>query len=199
MSLQPPTDIQVVKKEDKQARLTDFIQNTLNACDDETPLRVAVFARSVESPVIQALAEVASAFSNARLQIVLTALELEDIDTSPATAELAAARADVRLAADPRLLDAHEQMVLGTATTWIGDCLRREPAKRDAYERFCRSNEDVASGAQKAFDRIWAHAQQLTLPDLTTASTGGMKLPVVAIDPASIEGELGGATAATRH
>jgi hypothetical protein len=32
----------------------------------------------------------------------------------------------------PRLVEAHEQLVLGPETCWIGDCMQRDPAKCDA-------------------------------------------------------------------
>ena len=43
---------------------------------------------------------------------------------------------EVRWARKPRLIEAHEQLVLGPQTCWIGDSMRREPAKCDAYETY---------------------------------------------------------------
>ncbi len=37
-----------------------------------------------------------------------------------------------RVANDRRLFDAHEQLVLSAKDTWTGDCMRRDPTKRDS-------------------------------------------------------------------
>ncbi|MEO1205050.1 MAG: hypothetical protein AAFV45_01835 [Pseudomonadota bacterium] len=205
MSLQPPADIQVVKREDKTARLTEFMEKGLTALTikrDEgcSSYDVSVFARSVESPVIQALGVVAADLTaaGARIRLVLTGLEIEDIDTAPVTATLAGARIDVRVTNDPRLLDAHEQLCLGTDATWIGDCLRREPAKRDAYERFSTGCAGTSKSAQTAFEHVWSRSVAMTLPGID-ASAAGLNVPDLSINTAGIEGEFGGATAATRH
>ena len=199
MSLKPPTDIVVVKKEDKEAKLSNFLTATLAGQPADRDLEIAVFARSVESPVVQALAKLVAGRRHARLAIrlVVTALEIEDFETASATPALAASSASVRIAADPRLLEAHEQMVLGPRTTWIGDCLRREPMKRDAYERFTPDGEDTARGAMTAFERLWAHAVAIAMPQ--AGANCELELPAVAMDAAGAEGDLNGATAATRH
>ena len=40
---------------------------------------------------------------------------------------------EFRVLGDPRFGAAHEQLVVGTHV-WTGDCLRRDPNKRDAFE-----------------------------------------------------------------
>ena len=54
---------------------------------------------------------------------------------------------EVRWARKPRLIEAHEQLVLGPETCWIGDSMRREPSKCDAYETFVDACQATAASA----------------------------------------------------
>lgn len=205
MSLQPPRDIQVVKKENKAAWLEDFIRtHTAHldprlATNSSDAVDITVFARSIESPVVQALGKRCAHLSaaTARVRMILTGLELEDIDNSKWCAALARAGVSVRIVSDPRLLDAHEQMTLQEGVSWIGDCLRREPAKRDAYERYAPNCRATWDSAHATFEMIWARAVDLALP--TVVSGDDHDLPALGMDAAGVAGELDGATAATRH
>ncbi len=68
---------------------------------------------------------------------------------------------------DPRLLAAHEQLVLAPDRAWIGDCMRREPTKRDTYERFAANAPDVAALATRSFERLWRAAVPMrSMPQL---------------------------------
>ena len=66
-----------------------------------------------------------------------------------------------RFVADARLLDAHELLVLGPATAWIGDCMRRDPAKRDAYEFYSEDAPEAARSSARSFDRLWLNGTPL--------------------------------------
>ena len=63
-----------------------------------------------------------------------------------------------RFLTDARMLEAHEQLVLGPATVWIGDCMRRDPSKRDAFETYCDLNVPTARSARRSFERMWSMA-----------------------------------------
>jgi hypothetical protein len=63
-----------------------------------------------------------------------------------------------RQGCDPRLLDAHEQLAFGDRVAWIGDCMRREPAKRDAYEIYSPECAETAALARRSFERVWTFA-----------------------------------------
>jgi hypothetical protein len=67
----------------------------------------------------------------------------------------------VRLTRDPRLIEAHEQMVLGERACWTGDSMRRDPAACDAYECFIDDGADHARAARSTFERLWATAGPL--------------------------------------
>ena len=57
-------------------------------------------------------------------------------ENDPAEELAALAPAEIRWAKNPRMLDAHEQLVIGPNSTWMGDCMRRDPTKRDAFQSF---------------------------------------------------------------
>ena len=56
---------------------------------------------------------------------------------------------------DQRLLAAHEQLVLAPDYAWIGDSMRREPSRRDTFERFAPASAEVAMQATRSFERLW--------------------------------------------
>lgn len=64
-------------------------------------------------------------------------------------------RSDVRWARRPRLVEAHEQLVLGPTVCWIGDCMRRDPAKCDAFETYVEGCGEAAGCAAVSFERLW--------------------------------------------
>src|SRR4029078_6580082 len=62
---------------------------------------------------------------------------------------------ECRLARDPRLLAAHEQLTLTPNLTWGGDCMRRGPGKRDALERFAANCAQTGAHAIRSFESLW--------------------------------------------
>jgi hypothetical protein len=77
---------------------------------------------------------------------------------------------ECRLARDPRLLAAHEQLSLTPTCTWVGDCMRREPGKRDALERYAPNCAQTGAHASRSFESLWrATAPLVTMPAMTAA------------------------------
>jgi len=71
---------------------------------------------------------------------------------------------------NPRLIEAHEQLVLGARACWTGDTMRRDPAICDAYERFVEDAPELAAAARLTFERLWAASEPLTaLPPVAAA------------------------------
>ena len=68
---------------------------------------------------------------------------------------------EIRWARHPRLIEAHEQLVLGPETCWIGDCMRRDPAKCDAYESYVEGCGEAAGCAAVSFERLWLASQPM--------------------------------------
>ena len=118
-----------------------------------------LIARSPESPVTQALREQAAglAKSGIRIRAVFGDVELGQSATIVAAAPFALP-SECRIARDVRLLAAHEQLVLAPDCAWIGDSMRREPSKRDAYENFAAGCAETATNAARSFEKIWRAA-----------------------------------------
>jgi hypothetical protein len=57
------------------------------------------------------------------------------------------------------LLEAHEQLILSPTAIWTGDCMRRDPVKRDAYEAYAPDSAETARIAQQCFERVWTASE----------------------------------------
>jgi hypothetical protein len=152
--------IYVVKREEKEGKLTAFILKHLEVTGPQAGARPwLLVARCAASPVVKALSAMAPALAAAGCTVntVLTNAQPNRLETAAGPdVEFCG---EVRIASDVRLLDAHEQLWLDETTSWIGDCMRREPAKRDAYESYVTECAETADWGHKAFQRIWAKAQ----------------------------------------
>lgn len=173
MTLNAKPRMDVVKREDKEEKLKAFISNYLTAsgpCHSGEPWLLV--ARSAESPVVLALCAMAPAIKAAGYDIkaLLTSVAPNVPDS---TARVAIGFAcELRIARDIRFLDAHEQLRIDTTTSWVGDCMRREPAKRDAYECYANGCAETADWSAKAFGRLWDRSEPvMVVEDLPTAST----------------------------
>ena len=62
----------------------------------------------------------------------------------------------VRWAKKSALLDAHEQLTLGTQMCWSGDSMRREPGKRDSLDLFEQEAPHTVRLGLLAFEAIWS-------------------------------------------
>ena len=104
---------------------------------------------------------------------------------------------EIRWARRAALLDAHEQLVLGTGLSWAGDCMRREPEKRDAYEQFDTFDAAAAARATGSFSGFWSMSERISV---RRASLNGVLSPAAS---ESVQGMLSGSIAApivaTRH
>jgi hypothetical protein len=161
---------------------------------------VTLLARSPQSPVARALLETGSEIAalGVTLQVVFARVEpseslsawLDLVDALTPPAHLA-----LRWAQHPSLIDAHEQLVLGTALSWAGDCMRREPEKRDAYEQYDTFDATAAALAQASFSYFWSKSTRL--PSRRNA------VPSVLSMPESVHGALANVSlqpfASTRH
>ena len=161
MTNKPLHQMQVVKREEKEALLFKFILEEI--ADGRVALNSdwRVVALSMQSPVIGAMRRVVGGFEEAdglSLRILITGRDK--------TADLAGFESigsiSVRHGQDLRLLDAHEQLVLGPRSAWCGDCMRRNPSERDAFEAYIRGEETLAAWAAKTFERIWEGGQPIT-------------------------------------
>lgn len=176
--------VDVVKCEDKEARLVSFIKDKVSAeATTGGSQRLSLIARSCESPVAAAvLSALKEHGRGAGLRMIVTGLEadLED-EAAPALARLAD---EVRVARDPRLIDAHEQLVMGPSTSWIGDSMRRDPRKRDAFECFAPDCAETARLAMISFERLWQISEPVAIPRAVAEGDGLEVGDVAAAEPA---------------
>lgn len=145
---------------EKVAVLSQFIATDLEARAASTHHLTGdaylVIARSPDSPVAQALRTHTATLSQMGIRVRAI---FSEIEPGRAAAAVRSAPFDspseCRIARDQRLLAAHEQLVLSADRTWIGDCMRREPTKRDTYERFAVNCAETATHAVRSFERLW--------------------------------------------
>ncbi len=161
MRLKTPTPMQVIKKEEKEAKLSSFITENINdtsANDTADAAKLCmIVARSQMSPVAQAASArvdelVAAGYV---IHVIFSSdAAVDETDAADAAAILSKAGC-CRIVKDHRLLDAHEQLVLSDKGSWIGDSMRRDPLKIDAYECYAGAHSDVAKWAASAFEKLW--------------------------------------------
>lgn len=168
MSRQIAPQSRLVKREEKEAKLKAFILQHL----EERRTRGAVgnaeascllIARSAESPVAKT---VLSMGASSDLKGFTVRAIFANLGTGE-TARIAEAclvsdwALQIRWARDLRLLEAHEQLVIGSATSWTGDCMRREPMSRDACEIYAPGCPESAQRAALFFERIWQASEPI--------------------------------------
>lgn len=179
----------VVRKDEKEAKLTAFIERFLNArraaisldpLAEELSSTCHVVTRSVDSPVARVLHNLLPEFSAQGIAIkAIYALPSDVMPLSGPPSPWAPPRIECRRAADVRLLEAHEILILGPRTAWVGDCMRREPEKGDAYEFYADDCADMASAAMRSFTRLWAMAKPMR-PRVVSINNDPMPLPQLA-------------------
>ena len=164
----------VVKREDKLDIMRAFIKANLLmsraavcAADASPALQeITLVARSAESPVARAVASLGAEIA-ARGLVVRAIFGHLEAEKSPAgwsvTGPEIPFHRDLRWAKNPRLADAHEQLVLGPVTAWVGDCLRRDPSRRDAYEQYVAADARTAETLRTSFTRLWSASVPLVI------------------------------------
>ena len=148
--------MQVVKREEKEVKLTQFVLSEIAAGRVSVDGHWSVIALSMNSPVIAALRRVVNDLgaSSLRISVVLTGRGKHTITDGFENVEALS----IRTGQSSHLLDAHEQLVLGDVSSWTGDCMRRDPMERDAFETFAANNVELAAWASKSFARLWSGA-----------------------------------------
>jgi hypothetical protein len=169
---------------EKLAKLSEFIAGDLESrttCGLQATSYYLVIARSPRSPVAQALRMHATTLAAAGVTVRAIFSEIERICPEDMAAPFALP-AECRAIRDTRLHAAHEQLVLSPVRTWIGDSMRREPSKRDTYERFTANSAETSATAVRSFEQLWRAAVPVqTMPSLPVALAS--QLPGLAASP----------------
>lgn len=142
--------------EERVARLASFISHHI-AIDGASSAGICLIARSSESPAFKA-AILAADDANGSIPI----RALFATGDAKVLSQLGQ-NWQVRVLRNARLLDAHEQLTVGDAC-WYGDCLRRDPGKRDYYEQFNSDGGQSLAWSEISFARMWALAEPVSMP-----------------------------------
>lgn len=198
MTILPPSKLSVVRKEEKEGKIRDFMAQDLSLAKsaggiDSTHL---ILARSIESPVARALLALRSEAAQAGIACRML-LMLEDGLANGVDCTLGdyARQIDARIISDHRLLDAHELLVLSPQSVWIGDCMRRDPSKCDAYEYYSTAVAEASASAMRSFERLWRIGKPLRLQPAASEPVDVAVLPADLPPPAGTQS----VEAATRH
>ncbi len=158
MRLTPPARLVIANRGEKEAKLKTFIVQDL--ADAAAGSTYTLVARAPDSPVAAALMAAAADVAAAHIAIRVVLFETDCFSEDSATTSLLeCAHAEVRVLHDIRFAAAHEQLVLSGNRVWIGDCMRRDPAKRDAFEMTHVGDAKAARHTEASFAKLWAAAK----------------------------------------
>jgi hypothetical protein len=163
--------MQVVKREEKESKLTQFVLSEIAAGRVSLSGQWNILALSFESPVVAAVNRVIVEMGGS------PDLSVRVLVVSGGT-QKTAGKFDgirdvaIRCSQAANLLDAHEQLVLGDKSSWTGDCMRRNPRERDAFERFGPGDQQLTTWTQRSFDRLWPMGTPLRCRPARGHSTG---------------------------
>lgn len=185
MHVTPSARLVVAGREEKEATLHRFMVEFVQAVRDgkaEAAGAWTILVRNLESPAARALAKAATEpeFAGITIRAIVLETELSASDLTGSSL-VDGECCELRSLRDPRLVAAHEQLVLGPSSVWIGDCMRRDPVKRDAFQMFHATNAAAARHSATSFERLWAKAAPVKpvgnplVPGLVAASQAGAK------------------------
>lgn len=180
-----------MKREVREQRLHDLIERyiahlTRGNAHDTTELSVDIIAHSPESPIALAVSarmtDLKAAGVTLRAIFALT-------DPEPAMARWLSEAAWVRWARDGRLMEAHEQLVLGATRCWSGDAMRRGSTKTDLFESLNEGHRQAAMMGRQAFERL-APLTTIIRPRRVTASLNALPSDRPNVQPVALDGML---------
>lgn len=160
VGLEPSKDLRHAELDRHLEFLAAFIARAKSGADERS---LTLVLRSPASGAAQALIGMSQELLRAGItaKAIVTALEPED-DLRQLFASLSElsprepAKALIRWARNPRLLDAHEQATYGASLCWTGDAMRREADKRNALSLFQADAPDTVRIARLAFAALWS-------------------------------------------
>ncbi len=163
-----------------QARYSEFFTHYFERVSaqpkrDMDVRQVSIIARSPESPVVGATLLQSGELKRHGISVRAIFADLGPdgalLEFGDAIADLADktdARDLVRWARNSCLKEAHEQLILSADMCWTGDCMRRQPGKRDSLDLFETEAPQVVRLGVLAFDAIWTISETVPLSRITT-------------------------------
>lgn len=145
---------------EKEAKLKAFIVAAAAASQVYTD--VSLVARGTDSPAALALASFLKQNSNAMARVRIVLFDVDGIvEDQIEHSVLDIPGAEICVLSDARFASAHEQLVVGGTHVWIGDCMRRDPLKRDAFEMTFGPGAAGSRHAARSFEKMWAASKPL--------------------------------------
>lgn len=178
MQIKVPPTSQPDLLDAREHRLTAFVTASIEATAAAgRTASILALARSGESPVARALIGLRPVLAahGVKVRLVLADEDAQVDQFVAGNAEGDAAPTELRIARNPRLRDAHEQLIVDGVSVWFGDSLRRDVTRRDLFEQFHDAAPDAALAAARAFERLWSRTE----PYLTLAALAGDSLTVL--------------------
>lgn len=154
-----PFETQEERESSIKAFITEALDETLHGRVDA----IALLARSPSSPVVAALLALSDELAKRRIgaAIVLAGGATAAEDETWSLSFSAKFVHEIRLTTNPRVLDGHEELIVGDRSVWYGDCMRRDPSKRDAFASFLPNDAKAARVARLAFGSLWQRGQSI--------------------------------------
>jgi hypothetical protein len=184
-------------QKDKTQRLVACVRGYLQSLESTSefePRSLYLVAKSPASPVAKAIETIFADLDAHGFEIHVVFAEREPETTIRSWMKAAHS---VGWARDSRLLEAHEQLVVGRSLCWYGDAIRRDASKSDLHEHLAKGCKRTASAALRWFERL----SRLSVPVKTRRVTGSLKAaaPVIAAAAASQAEAVGDTGQSTRH
>lgn len=175
-------DLQDAREQRLMAFAAAAIERFSGMNDDAGPATVLAVARCSDSPVARALIALRPVLAANGVSVRLVFSD-DDVALNPFIAagpdDAPESLLKIRIVRDPRLRDAHEQLIVGQTSVWFGDSLRRDIHRRDLFEQFLSDAPEAARAAARAFEQLWLRTEPcLALPALasdTLTATPGRK------------------------
>jgi hypothetical protein len=146
----------------------DAYFSQLDAGRGTRDLRVTMLVRSAVSPACRIFTQRADEFAARGVHVQAIFARLGPVEPLGAFLDIVRrlngdenAAASVRWAKNPSLLDAHEQLTLGTRMCWTGDCMRRSADRRNALDLFEENSLGSVHLGELAFSSMWTASKPL--------------------------------------
>lgn len=178
-------------KEERESTIIAFIREALDESTSGRDDAIALLARSPSSPVVAALLSLSDELAARRIgaAIVLAGGAAAAEDETWSLSFSAKFIHEIRLTSHPRVLDGHEQLIVGERSVWYGDCMRRDPLKRDAFAQFLANDPASVRAGRFTFRSLWRGAQSIyrnaALSSVVVTASGETGEQTVAAVPAT--------------
>ena len=199
--------VKSMEKQENSSRFIGYYLDRLSVADEPslTQRTATLIARSPASPMARALLTVLTECESLAVRVEVLFAKAEPADQMAQWLEVFARNHAtdpfllLKKAENPALIDAHEQLVLGTTFSWQGDCMRRDPETRDAFETFECFNSEAAKRATRTFQALWPKGEKLIAARRLPAALDPADLPAGVLNLTPGAPGAAGPSALTRH